>query len=297
MKKILVYHYDAFSDRPNKGNPAGIVIGDEYLTDKQMQEVATKVGFNETAFVVKSQKANLGIRYFTPGHEMNLCGHATVATLYCLKSRGMLGDLSSLTIETKAGIIPIDLFQQDKDIRILMGQNTPQFKTYHGTLEKLADSLGISVDDIDLSFPVMYSSTGTWTLLVPISKLSTFSRMVPKNDLFPSFLDDIPTSSIHPFCLETMKSYTHMHARHFSSPYSGTIEDPVTGTASGAMGAYYVTYINPNTNKLELIMEQGQEINRDGEVSVSVNKLGEKIEVKISGTAVYVKDIMIECNT
>lgn len=294
MKKILVYHYDAFSDVPNKGNPAGVVVGDEYLTDKQMQEIANKVGFNETAFVVKSQKANLGIRYFTPGHEMNLCGHATVATLFCLKSRGMLGDIDSLTIETKAGIIPIDLIEQDKNIRILMGQNTPQFKTYQGTLEKLADLLGISVADINLSLPVMYASTGTWTLLVPIAKLSTFSRMVPKTDLFPSFLADIPTSSIHPFCMETMKPYAHMHSRHFSSPYSGTIEDPVTGTASGAMGAYYVTYINPNTYKLELIMEQGQEINRDGEVSVSVNKQGVRIEVKISGTAVYVKDIIIE---
>lgn len=297
MKKILVYHYDAFSNIPNKGNPAGIVVGDEYLTDMQMQEIANKVGFNETAFVIKSQKANLGIRYFTPGHEMNLCGHATVAALYCLKSKGRLGDINSLTIETKAGIIPIDLIEQDKNIRILMGQNTPQFKTYQGSLEKLADLLGISVDDINLSFPAVYGSTGTWTLLVPIAKLSTFSRMAPKNDLFPSFLDEIPTSSIHPFCLETIKPYAHMHSRHFSSPYSGTIEDPVTGTASGAMGAYYVTYISPYTNKSELVMEQGQEINRDGEVSVSVNKQGMKIEVKISGTAVYVKDLIIECNS
>ncbi len=295
MRKITVYHYDAFSDTPNKGNPAGVVIDDEYLTDKQMQEIAYKVGFNETAFVVKSQKANLGIRFFTPGHEMNLCGHATVATLFCLKSRGMLGDMNSLTIETKAGIIPVDLIGQDKNIRVLMGQNTPQFKTYQGGLDIIADSLGIDVDDINLSLPVMYGSTGTWTLLVPIAKLSTFSRMVPKNELFPSFLDDIPTSSIHPFCLETMKPYTHMHSRHFSSPYSGTIEDPVTGTASGVMGAYYVTYISPNTDKIELIMEQGQEINRDGEVSVRLNKKGLKIEVKISGTAVYVKDIILEC--
>ena len=294
MKKISVYHYDAFSDTPNKGNPAGVVIGEEYLTDKQMQEIASKVGFNETAFVVKSQKANMGIRFFTPGHEMNLCGHATVASLFCLKSRGMLGDMNSLTIETKAGIIPIELIGQDKNIRVLMGQNTPQFKTYQGKLENIADLLGIGVDDINLSLPVMYGSTGTWTLLVPIAKLSSFSHMVPKNELFPSFLDDIPSSSIHPFCLETIKPYAHMHSRHFSSPYSGTIEDPVTGTASGVMGAYYVTYISPNTDKLELIMEQGQEINRDGEVSVSVNKQGLNIEVKISGTAVYVKDMIIE---
>lgn len=294
MKKISVFHYDAFSSVPNKGNPAGVVISDQCLTDSQMQEIANKVGFNETAFVVNSDKANLGIRYFTPGHEMNLCGHATVATIYCLKSRGMLGDSNSLTIETKSGIIPISILEQEKNIRIIMGQNTPQFKEYQGSLEKLADSLGISVKDFDLTFPIVYGNTGTWTLLVPITRLDTFSSMIPKNELFPSFLDEIPSSSIHPFCLETLKTYTHMHSRHFSSPFSGTIEDPVTGTASGVMGAYYTTFINPSISKIQLIMEQGQEINRDGEVFVTVEKQGTKIVVTVSGTAVYINNIIIE---
>jgi trans-2,3-dihydro-3-hydroxyanthranilate isomerase len=294
MEKILVYHYDAFSVIPNKGNPAGVVISEDYLTDNQMQEIAKKIGFNETAFVVKSDKANLGIRYFTPGHEMNLCGHATVATLFCLKSRGILRINDSLTIETKAGILPIELIEQDNNLKIKMGQSTPQFKEYHGSIEKLAEVIGIGIEDFDLSFPILYGNTGTWTLLVPISKLETFSRMIPKNELFPSVLKELPTCSIHPFCFETIKPYAHMHSRHFSSPYSGTVEDPVTGTASGVMGAYYATYKNTAESELELIMEQGQEINRDGEVFVHITKQEAEIRVSISGTAVYIKDMLIE---
>jgi predicted PhzF superfamily epimerase YddE/YHI9 len=60
------------------------------------------------------------------------------------------------------------------------------------------------------------------------------------------------------------------------------------------MGAYYATYIYQDASEIELIVEQGQEINRDGEVAVNVNKQGMKIEVTISGTAVYVNKMMIE---
>lgn len=77
MKNIKVLHYDAFSQYPNKGNPAGVVLGADQLSDSDMQSIAHEVGFNETVFVVASDKADLRLRYFTPGHEINLCGHAT----------------------------------------------------------------------------------------------------------------------------------------------------------------------------------------------------------------------------
>src|SRR5699024_11558973 len=100
MKSITVYHYDAFSKEPDKGNPAGVVLNGDELSEAEMQEIDFKVGFNETAFPVKSDVADLRIRFLTPGHEMNLCGHATMATVYALKSKGLLGDKTELTIET-----------------------------------------------------------------------------------------------------------------------------------------------------------------------------------------------------
>src|SRR3954470_18688264 len=102
MKSVQVLHYDAFSKEPHKGNPAGVVLNGENLTDEEMQEVALKVGFNETAFPVQSDIADLRIRFFTPGHEMNLCGHGTMAMVYALKTNGLLGDKTDFTIETKA---------------------------------------------------------------------------------------------------------------------------------------------------------------------------------------------------
>lgn len=295
MEKITIYHYDAFSRIPNKGNPAGVVINASCLSEKQMQEIAFKVGFNETAFVIKSDLELINIRYFTPGHEMNLCGHATIATLYGLSSMNLINnDIGCYTIETKAGKFPIKLIEYNKQQRIVMGQASPEFIEFDGAIEDIAYLLGISSSYIDNSIPIVYGSTGTWTLLVPIKKLSIFEYMKPKTKIIPSKLKQLPNASIHPFCLETRKSYAHMHARHFSSPYSGTIEDPVTGTASGVMGAYYLTYIDNNIDFKDLIIEQGLEVGRDGEIYVHVERNGDVIDVSISGTAVYVKDIDVE---
>jgi len=294
MNKIKVYQYDAFADTPNKGNPAGVVLNADNLSDGQMQEIAYRVGFNETVFVVKSDKADLQIRYFTPGHEINLCGHGTVATLYSLKSKGIINKSDKITIETKAGILQVDFFKKDKTLYVLMEQALPIFKPFKGSIEELSYSIGLNPDDIDTSIPTVYGSTGTWTLLVPIKTLEAFSRMIPQNKLFPTTLKEMPQCSVHPFCLKTIKKHTHMHARHFSSPFSGTIEDSVTGTASGVMGAYYITYITPGMNALELIVEQGDEVKRDGEVHVHVTKQDNDIKVAISGTAVYTDEITIE---
>src|SRR6185437_15009028 len=103
--------------------------------------------------------------------------------------------------------------------------------------------------------------------------LNAFKRMKPRNDRFPDILKELPRASVHPFCLETYHADAQMHERHFSSPYSGTIEDPVTGTASGVMGAYYAKYINQGSEPfLYLVVEQGQEIGRDGRIGVTVTR-------------------------
>lgn len=294
MKSVKVYHYDAFSKEPNKGNPAGVVFNGDELTDKEMQEIALKVGFNETSFPVKSDIADLKIRYFTPGHEMNLCGHATMATVFALKTKGLLGDKMNFTLETKAGVLPIKInTTTDNETYITMKQASPQFKEFKGSKEDLANSMGLTKEDINGELPILYGSTGTWTLLIPINTLDAFNKMKPNNKLFPTILKEMPKASIHPFCLETYDPDADMHARHFSSPYSGTIEDAVTGTASGVMGAFYAKYINTEEKSLNLVVEQGQEIKKDGRVMVQVSKNNDNFDIEITGNAVYVKNFEV----
>lgn len=84
-----------------------------------------------------------------------------------------------------------------------------------------------------------------------------------------------------------------MHARHFSSPYSWTIEDSVTGTAFGVMGAYYIQYLHPGRKSVDFIVEQGQEIGRDGRVYVNAIRKENKMDIFISGTAVFVQQFEV----
>ncbi|KXI81763.1 isomerase [Bacillus cereus] len=297
MKTINVFHYDAFTNKPNMGNPAGIVLDADGLTEEEMQRIAEKVGFNETTFVLSSEVGDIRMRYFTPGFEMDLCGHGTVGTIFALRERGLLEEKASLTIETKAGILPIQIgVNENGETFIKMRQAAPQFKEFTGSKEKLAHSIGLEVNDLDVSLPIVYGSTGNWTVIVPVKNLDVCERMKPNNEVFPSVLKEIPNASIHPICLETYDEKVHVHGRHFSSAYAGTIEDPVTGTASGVMGAYYATYVEKDfDHEMELIVEQGQEIHKDGRVTVYITKdvESEKLQIDIAGTAVYVKEFEV----
>ncbi|MDZ5783106.1 PhzF family phenazine biosynthesis protein [Marinococcus luteus] len=290
MKTLQVHHYDAFSVIPYKGNPAGVVFDGDNVTETEMQSVACQVGFNETAFVLPSESADIRLRFFTPGHEMNLCGHATLASAHALKSKGVLSNKERITVETKAGIITVTIqtyaYQQHT---MTMTQASPKFEMFHGSRASLAASVGIEEKDIHAELPIVYGNTGTWTLLVPVAHISSFEKMRPDNSAFPSILTEMPKASVHPFCLETYDKTADMHARHFSSPYSGTVEDPVTGTASGVMGAYWAAYIDEHLQPpLQVTVEQGQEMNKDGRVHVQVVKHQDNIDVSIAGHAAYV---------
>lgn len=290
MNNIKVLHYDAFSPYPNKGNPAGVVLEADHLSESDMQSIAHKVGFNETVFVVPSDVADLRLKYFTPGHEINLCGHATMASLFALKTKGILGEASSIKIETNVGVLPIQ-FSMDNNNHLLikMKQDQPKFIEFNGDRAKLAHAIGLTLDEIEEDLPIVYGCTGAWTLLVPIKRIDSFNKMKPTNSLFPEILTQVPKASVHPFSLQTLDPHALMHARHFSSPYSGTVEDPVTGTASGVMGAYYLKYIDPHLDSIQFDVEQGQEIGRDGKVNVEVYRLdSDRMDVFISGTAVFV---------
>lgn len=288
--RVTVIRYDAFTKTPGKGNPAGIVFNADGYTDEEMQRIAAAVGFNETTFVQMSERGDIRFRYFTPGHEMDLCGHATIATCTALRERGLAAGTGVLRVETRAGLLPMTL---RPDGRVTMRQAPARFAPFGGDRAAVAALMGLVPADLHPELPIVYGSTGIWTLLVPVRSLEPFSRMRPQNARFPDVFAELPRASLHPFCLETEDTACRMHARHFSSPFSGTVEDPVTGTASGVMGAYWLTYIEPDAPFIELTVEQGLEIGKNGKVDVHASRKEAIIEVAISGTAIYVETLEV----
>lgn len=292
-----VLHLDAFSARPGLGNPAGVVLDADGLSETAMQAIAHAVGFNETAFVLPSRAGDLRLRYFTPGHEVDLCGHATIGAFVALLRLDRLpgaGFPRRLDMETGAGLLPVtvELGPAGEPV-VIMTQAPARFEAFAGGRPGLARVLGLEPEDLRADLPILYGSTELWTLVVPVRGLDAMRRMKPLTANFPSVLGEMPGASIHPFCLETIDPAAHLHARHFSSPRSATVEDPVTGTASGVLGAYYVELIEA-AGPSPLLIEQGQEIGRDGRVRVWVDRRDRRCHPRVGGTGCFVRELAIE---
>lgn len=288
-----VLHYDSFSSVPNMGNPAGVVLNADGMTDSEMQDIANSVGFNETSFVMSSDLANYHIRFFTPGHEMPLCGHAILAcTLALVETKGSVSNSADFVFETLAGLIEATYQLDDQTGKpiISMKQTPAKFVEFTGSRQELTNALGVEVTDLHPTLPIVYGNTGNWTLLVPMVTKDSIRRMQPSTAEFPNVLHQIPRCSVHPFALDVVHPDSDMHARHFSSPFSGTIEDPVTGTASGVMGAYMAKYQPSFYNGKNgiAVVEQGFDVGRDGRVTVELLSEKDPILVKISGSAVCI---------
>jgi len=284
MSFIPVYHYEAFTDMPHMGNPAGVILDADRCTDEQMQAIAKQVGYNECCFVCSSSVADVRFRYFTPGHEMPLCGHATMAALTALMDRQNPSEPITLRVETMAGIFPLTYSPASREIS--MAQANAQFVEFSGDRSALLASIGLDLSHCDDRYPIVYGSTGTWTLILPVKGLDCFSVMQPHNECFPQILTQNPRASVHPITTQCFHPGYTFHARHFSSPFSGTVEDPVTGTASGVMAAYYLAYMS-NTDRADLLIEQGREIGKDGTVRAIAEQTAEGIAVRILGRAVF----------
>lgn len=189
--------------------------------------------------------------------------------------------LKTIKIETLAGILSVEYNQQNHSVQ--MTQAKPKFLTYKGNLTKLCEVLEINETDLMTELPICYGNTGSWTLLIPVVNKAVLDKMIPHSKAFPSVLEQIPKSSIHPFTCLNPKEST-FYARHFSSPFSGTIEDSVTGTASSVMGAYSLRYIYPNEQEKQLTVFQGEHLGREGMVQVNVTKEKNKPDPQVSIT-------------
>lgn len=255
-----------------------------------MQLIAKKVGFNETVFIERSNKADYRFRYFTPGHEMNLCGHATIAGVYALHLFNHLQQKSEVAIATNIGVIQVKVISQDNDCILAMEQDTPKFVDFTGELEKLAEVLSIAPENI-VADELIYGNTGTWTLLVPVKSGLDLKKMNPKTKDFPQVLTQMPKVSIHPYTLESFADNNLVIARHFSSPYSGTIEDAVTGTASGVIAAYLLQKFQKK--HIEINVFQGKEMQREGRLQAYAWEEDE-VKVMIEGVCVYNRELTID---
>lgn len=163
-----------------------------------MRTIAKKVGFSETAFVRQSDIADFRVRFFTPSAEVDLCGHATIATFALLLNKGLISP-GKYSQETKAGVLNIEV---SKHGEIFMDQNLPQFfDTIKTSL--IAESLNIDPTSISSDSPIQIISTGLRDIFVPIKTIDQLTRIKPDFEKIKEISKQFDVIGYHIFTLET----------------------------------------------------------------------------------------------
>lgn len=285
--KIKAYTLNAFAGTKYGGNPAGVVLDADKLSNQQMLKIAKKINFTETAFVRKSTIADFNVKFFTPHKEVNLCGHATIATFYLLAKLGKLR-AGKYTQATKAGVLDIEI---KPDYTVFMHQIKPQFLKILNK-KKIADALNISPDILISNLPVQIVSTGFPTIIVPLVSLAGLHTIKPSlrkciKLCHGKFL-------LHLFTLETINKKSTAHSRNFF-PVQTLDEEAATGTATGALACYLYKYNQLNKSQTRRgVFEQGQILNRPSKLITTLTVKNKTIQtVKVGGRASNIKKILL----
>lgn len=159
-----------------------------------------------------------------------------------------------------------------------MNQGRPIFKDIYLDISKLAKSLKISKEHIDDSLPKQKVSTGLFTLPICIKSFDVLKSIKPNYYEIKNICNSLGVGSFHLFTFDTLEKTSVYHARNFAPVY-GINEDPVTGTANGAVCSYLVK--NKIVDGKSFVCEQGDIISRPGRVFVEIKK----DTVKVGGRA------------
>lgn len=281
---------DAFTTQKLAGNPCAVLFEADELKEDEMLAIAREMNLAETAYVMRSNLADYRARYFTPALEIPFAGHPTIAVVHALFESGRLsltGELSEITLDLQAGIIPIEIISEQGNIkRIIMTQNQPVFMKKYDP-DEIMPLFGL--ESLDLYSPqtlIQTVSTGTPQLMVPLKDLEALRRAQMNIPAFKKFRSKSDFYSAHLFCVTGVTSSGDTFARHLDAP-PDLLEDPFTGSASGGMAAYLWHY--GMIDQPTFIAEQGHWLNRPGQATIEVVGTPEDIRaVKVGGQAVTV---------
>ncbi|SNR23172.1 PhzF family phenazine biosynthesis protein [Halorubrum vacuolatum] len=275
---------DAFTREPLSGNVAGVVPDATGLSEDRMARIAAELGASETAFLTDlddDAAADRRVRYFTPTTEVDLCGHATIASYAALSADGAI-EAGEEVLRTNVGDLAIEVTDTG---RVWMTQDAPTVDPVTIEYDRLGNALGIdpaALRDVGADLPVAVASTGLPFLIVPVNFLERLGEARPDEQAVEAISAEHDVAGVYAFTFDAIDAASTLHGRAFA-PAAGIPEDPVTGTASGACAAY-LRAVDAFEGSLPstLRFEQGHFIDRPGVVHVRI----EDGTVQVGGDAV-----------
>ena len=255
---MKIYQVDAFTDEPFKGNPAAVCILSEIKDEKWMQNVAKEMNLSETAFLYKKEEGKYSLRWFTPKHEEDLCGHATLASAYVLWKTKRVNKNKDIFFDTKSGLLKAN---KNKEWIELTFPTEVEEKVE--APKQLIDTLGVHPK---------YVGKNRFDYLVEVKSEEILRNINPDFTI----LKNIKTRGV----IVTSKSESEKYdfVSRFFAPKIGINEDPVTGSTHCCLGPYWQERLSKN-NFLAY-----QVSNRGGSIRVRL----ENDKVYLGGKAVII---------
>lgn len=274
MGRMQILTYRAFTtpdSNPDSGNPAGVVLDAEELTEPDMLRIAAQLGFSETAFLTDITPASARIRYFTPRAEIAFCGHATVASGVALANRGASG---TVTLTTNAGEVPVEVTPERATLTAV---DTTVSPLADSLVDELLGALGLSRDDLDPALPPAFVRGGNpHPVLFVID--GVLARLDHDAEAVLALQDREGWDGTVPVVHRVDE--THLATRN-PFPRGGIREDPATGSAAAGLGAYLRAGGHVATPTV-VSVSQGVEMGRPSVLSVEIPAEG---RIRVTGTA------------
>ncbi|MCJ7859287.1 PhzF family phenazine biosynthesis protein [Corynebacterium kalidii] len=286
----------AFASELGGGNPAGIVLDASTLTESAMQQIASDIGYSETAFLIpasnETDDRTLRVRYFSPEAEVPFCGHATVAAAVALAQQRGVGPF---TLETAVGRVIVDTSTAesitsgggltDTPVTASFTSVEPRIRDLDSDVaDTLLSLLGLSRSDLDEHWPPHEAYAGNWHPIIAIRTQEVFDTFSFDPDAIRALMDTQgwpgtvtivcrqDSDDTSPLCVDARNLF----------PVGDITEDPATGSAAAAFGGY-LRELGTITTPLQIIVRQGRHVGRPSLLLVKVPPEG---GITVSGTAI-----------
>ncbi len=295
----------AFTADPAGGNPAGVWIGDVLPPVDEMQRIAAEVGYSETAFLAPAARdgtpgdvaagasadgsGRFRVRYFSPLAEVPFCGHATIASGVALAERGLAGPPDAdggsrqVILTTNDGEVPVSVATDGSGLATAtLTSVEPWVREAPALLVGRAlEYLDWRLDELEPALPPAIAFAGARHLILAVRALDTLGRMAYPFDPMQALM--------HQHDLTTLQLVWREGPLRFRArdPFAvgGVVEDPATGAAAAAFGAY-LRHIGAIEAPATFEIAQGVEMGRPSRLRVEV--VAGDSRIRVSGSAVAI---------
>lgn len=269
---------NVFAEAPLGGNPLAVFEDARDLDDSTMQALALQFNLSETTFILPSTQATARVRIFTPTFEMPFAGHPTLGTAHVVRALAGKGD--SVTLEMKAGVIPVDARGDTWTLQA----GAPRSRPAGASRTELAAMLAIPEADVapNPSKPPLWIDTGVEQLVIPLASANAVRNATPNPELLLKHGQTGARAMAYVFAPDeeeqARSGHPAMVVRFFFLKHGAVVEDPGTGSACANLGGWLL--MNDAPLPQQLAIAQGDAVGRPCLMGLEV---GSDRRIRVSG--------------